>query len=288
MSEGRLLTAFFGLAFAWGWAFWIPAALMFGSNVDAGSAFHNPHVVLLQSLGAAAPSLTAVALIARYYGKNNLGRTLARYKSWRFEKRWYLAAILLYPSITLLSMLVHVTTHGNEFGLDPGTPLGQMVGGIGLFGVVLAMPLIYLSQLLSSPLLEEFGWRGLALPLLQRKLGALTSSLVLGFLWWLWHVPLFVMYGNDTSRELATSLAGMTALTVIMTWIFNNTAGTMLMPLFWHASLNVSLNVLNLGQPPEFTAAITVAVALTVCVAAGATDLSRRGRVTHVFPSVDR
>ena len=285
MNESRLLLAFFGLTFAWGWAFWIPAAVIFRSRVDPMSVFHSPLAVLLQTLGAAAPSLSAMFLIARFYGQNNLKSSFARYKNWRLGIRWYVAAVLLYPAITLLSMLVHVAMRGREFSLDPGTPLGQMVGDLGVIGIVLLMPLIYLSQLLSSPLLEEFGWRGLALPLIQRSIPALSSSVVLGCLWWLWHIPLFLMYGNDTGRELVTSLTGMTALTVIMTWIFNNTAGSMVMPLLWHASLNVSLNVLNLGQSGELTTAITVAVALIICLTAGVTDLSECGRVTSVFRS---
>jgi membrane protease YdiL (CAAX protease family) len=160
---------------------------------------------------------------------------------------------------------------GSEsFALPAESPLGQTLGDIGLLGLVLSLPVMFVSQLFTSPLLEELGWRGFALPMLQDKFNALGSSLILGLIWGAWHLPLILAYGDNILAYLALMIAH----TVLMSWVFNSTGGSLLIALLFHASLNVSLNVLAIERQDVIQLLLTWAVVALVIVRYGAQDLS--------------
>ncbi len=101
-----------------------------------------------------------------------------------------------------------------------------------------------------GPVFEEIGWRGFELPRLQRRHGPLVGSLVLGVLWALWHLPLFLIPAWDTPHDgpldvvLFVALAVGTA--VIFTWVFNNTRGSVLLAILAHGSLNMGVAAYDL------------------------------------------
>ena len=160
---------------------------------------------------------------------------------------------------------------GSEsFALPAESPLRQTLDDIGLLGLVLSLPVIFVSQLFTSPLLEELGWRGFALPMLQDKFNALGSSLILGLLWGAWHLPLILAYGDNIPAYLALMIAH----TILMSWVFNSTAGSLLIAILFHASLNVSLNVLVIERQDVIQLLLTWAVVAPVIVRYGAQDLS--------------
>lgn len=88
---------------------------------------------------------------------------------------------------------------------------------------------------------EEFGWRGFALPHLQEQYSALTSGLLIGGLWTVWHTPLFV-YGLYTMPPVVYGV-GVLALSVILTWYYNTTGGWLPGAILFHGGVNTFLNV---------------------------------------------
>ena len=101
--------------------------------------------------------------------------------------------------------------------------------------------------LAGGPLLEEGGWRGFALPRLQRLHGPLVGTVILGALWSLWHLPLFVgplaLTGPDTtfasvSITFVLFTIGLIGLSVVMTWVLNNSGGSVLMAILLHAAFD--------------------------------------------------
>jgi membrane protease YdiL (CAAX protease family) len=88
---------------------------------------------------------------------------------------------------------------------------------------------------------EELGWRGYALPALQARHGALLSSVVLGTMWALWHLPLFfnpdLFYSN---MPFVVQLALQIPLAILFTWVFNSTGGSVLLAILLHAMVNAS------------------------------------------------
>jgi membrane protease YdiL (CAAX protease family) len=96
-----------------------------------------------------------------------------------------------------------------------------------------------------GPLSEELGWRGYMLPRLQRSYNPLLSSIILGAIWMLWHTPLFWLPGGAAiSGPAVTVFAGLWYLayligwSILFTWMYNNTHGSVLLALLLHGSLN--------------------------------------------------
>jgi len=165
-------------------------------------------------------------------GRAGIGRLLRRYVRWRVQIRWYLFVLLVIPAAELLGAVV---VPGAAASYQPVTA-----------AMLAAYPLALLSTLvLGGPLGEEPGWRGFALPRLQRSMGPLVGSVVLGVLWALWHLPLFWsgVWTPPTVPDIAMFIVMITGLTIVMTWVFNNARGSLLLTMLMHASFNTFANL---------------------------------------------
>ncbi len=85
---------------------------------------------------------------------------------------------------------------------------------------------------------EEIGWRGFALPRLQHGRSALSASVILWAMWIVWHIPAF--FYLDTYMQLGLVMLpvfalGVLAGTIVLTWLYNTTHGSVLMLALWHA-----------------------------------------------------
>lgn len=267
------LAMFVGLTFAITWLLWIPGVVLFGDQLSAASPFQVPGFVVLQTLGAAGPSIAAWIVLRRSEGRQAIRRIGDRYRRWRVGLRWYVVAALLVPAMQL-GVLAGDALIGDDAVVSAASPLGQMLGDLGVAGLLAVFPLIVASNVFSSPLLEEFGWRGFALPRLQRRYSALTSSVLLGVVWGVWHLPLTIAYGDP----LGPLLLEIVAVTILMTWVFNHTAGSMILMLLFHASLNASVGPLSGDATPWAAALLTAAVAALVVLRCGADNLSAHQR----------
>ncbi|WP_246514910.1 CPBP family intramembrane glutamic endopeptidase [Desulfonema limicola] len=86
--------------------------------------------------------------------------------------------------------------------------------------------------------IEEFGWRGLALPLLQRKFAPVWAGLILGAVWGVWHFPAFLLSGTQQSNwSFAPFFTGCMAISIIATALFNDSKGSILIAAFFHFML---------------------------------------------------
>lgn len=228
---------YFVSVFLFSWAFWVPAAwYMNGMSIQELTT--SPVFILLQTLGAAGPSVMAYIFLRYNRGKEAVREITKRYKIWRIHKKWYLLAIFLIPGLSLLALFVH-HQYVEPVYLE-GHALFDMFREL-RWGVFLIFPLIFAAQIFTSPLLEEFGWRGYAQPLLQTDFSVLQSSLIIGFVWGCWHLPLVMAYNDHIIIIILTAICH----SVIIGWILNSTKGSMLIVLLFHASLNVALNILS-------------------------------------------
>jgi uncharacterized protein len=142
-------------------------------------------VAPLQTAGAAVPSLVAIALAGLLYGRQGLRQLFGGFRRWRVGARWYLTAIFLAPLLTVVALGVRALLDG-DFAVDPDSSLGTELAAAGLTGLLVSLPVVFVVSLVTSPLLEEPGWRGFALPHLQDRLTALAAGVLLGFLEGLW------------------------------------------------------------------------------------------------------
>ena len=267
-----LLWAYLGLTFALAWAAWVPAAVFFANTDRPGLPSFTGGLWVLQTLSVAAPTIAA-QLVLRASGRRDLISWITgRYRIWRVHPGWYLTAALLAPAITLISLGVRALADP-QFQVAPGSPLGELLADLGVGGVALLFPLLVLAWLPSSALLEEFGWRGLALPLLQGRWSALTASVLLGLVWGVWHLPLMVANGERPIPYLLLIVPH----TILMTWVVNSTRGSMLLAMLFHAGLATALTTLYPGSQSMIEIALTWLVATAVLVRYGPRDLARRG-----------
>jgi membrane protease YdiL (CAAX protease family) len=213
---------YFVLAFAFTWSFWWLAVLEARGLISSLP-------VPAQALGVFGPLVAAVVLTAWEGGKAELRSLLARIVRWRVPPVWYGVAVLGPVLLYLISMALEVLLGGR-----PPSP-GALVGALPTVLLYAAYMVIFVA------LGEEVGWRGYALPALQARHGALVSSVILGTMWALWHLPLFFnpdLFYSDL--PFVVQLAIQAAYAVLFTWVFNSTGGSVLLAILMHAVLNAS------------------------------------------------
>jgi uncharacterized protein len=172
-------------------------------------------------LAVYAPAIAAFVLVARQGGTRGLRQFLGRFLLWRCSWPWYAFLILGIPLLFFLG----AAAQGRP--IFEALPFSSVQGlALGLFFMAIKGPV------------EEFGWRGLALPLLQRKLAPIWAGLILGIIWALWHFPAFLLSGTPQGAWSFTPFfAGSVAVSVIMTQLFNASRGSILLPALFHFQL---------------------------------------------------
>src|SRR5258708_4380905 len=127
-----------------------------------------------------------------------------------------------------------------------GLGLLLLRGGVGVLGVrsLQFVPLFLLRlvlEIFTSGLAEEPGWRGFALPRLQRQRGPLLGTLILGLLWGCWHLPLFLTAWaivGASGLSICEFVLAAVSLAIMLTWVFNHTRGSLLVAIVSHASID--------------------------------------------------
>ena len=255
------LVFFFLIAYAGAWLIEVPIAL---SETGTGLLpFTIPRPLLALAIAAATflgPTLSAYIMTYMTEGRIGIRRLLRRYVLWRGAFRWYLFILLGIPAIELLGAIV---VPGALASFQPLT-----------LSLVLTYPIAFVSTfILGGPLGEEPGWRGFALPRLQPLHGPLVGSIILGILWACWHLPLFWsgVWTPPTIPNIVMFILMTTSLTIIMTWVFNNAKGSLLITMLMHASFNTFANRI---EAPLFPAPILNEYGLLpVLIGFGATAL---------------
>jgi len=166
-------------------------------------------------------------------GKDGVVRLLKRFLQWRVNWKWYVVAFLLEP------LLIYLGVYGNALvtGVAPdySTIIAYELFGKSAKLWLFVLP-FFLIDFISNG--EEIGWRGYALPRLQSKYNALTSTLILGLIWGMWHLLKFLPHWNTAS--FAWFMLHTMAFAVTLTWIYNGTKGSLLMVTIMHASSNTA------------------------------------------------
>ncbi|MGZ9166192.1 MAG: CPBP family glutamic-type intramembrane protease, partial [Anaerolineales bacterium] len=182
---------------------------------------------------------------------------------------WYLIALFMPAFVILLAISINKWTGGAspDFSVA-GFPFGPV--DTPLWQKVLILLLVFILGF--DGLGEEIGWRGFALPKLLESRSPLVSSLILGALWAIWHFPYALTKGTFLSEvPLHWFFINLLAVSVIYTWIFINTNGSLLLALLFHAAGNTTSNLLPFLPPATtdlriyyFTIAINCVIAILI------------------------
>jgi membrane protease YdiL (CAAX protease family) len=167
------------------------------------------------------PCFAGIFLVWRQYGLKGLGSFFRRMTLWRASKWWWLFIIFAMPII----MYAGAAIKGTNINSFPFSPWYQVIPALAL-------------ALFLGPI-EEFGWRGLALPLLQKRFAPFWAGLIIGTIWMIWHAPAFLIGGSIQSGwAFAPFFFGGVASSLIMTALFNDSRGSLLLPFLLHFQMN--------------------------------------------------
>jgi membrane protease YdiL (CAAX protease family) len=277
------LLAFFGLTFAVSWLAWLPAVAASRGLLAWGISSE-----LSRLAGAFGPTVAALLVSVAIGGWDELRHLLARLLVWRVWPGWY-AFALLWPaahSLATTGVQVLLGAPVPDFARPPVLWLYPAPPGAFAAGPWALLPLVLLQSLLfSSPLAEEPGWRGFALPRLRVRLGMLGASLVLGFLWAVWHLPLALTVGDPAAGTFSGwFVLGLMGEAVLYTWLFDGARGSLLLALLLHAATNTTgLFLATTVGSPAVGVALTWLAVLVVLRTGHRTDQapswSRRERI---------
>ncbi len=209
-------------------------------------------------------------------GKEEMVELFKRFFLWRVDWKWWLVALLLLPALQFASVLL--TSWLTRVPADYSHPMIRDVVPLEAPLLALVVPWILFEVLTNG---EEMGWRGYVLPRLQAKYSALVSSLIVGVIWSVWHLPKFMGTGMSGERSFVWFTLAHLALAVLYTWLYNNSRGSLLLVVLFHATGNtagmflpVSLAVPG-GIAQNMLVALYVVAAVIVTLVAGAERLSR-------------
>lgn len=266
MSSGtsipsRAIIPFLALTFGIAWGLFvllltIPDTL---TAVSGPVSVSNPLFIL----AVYAPALAALTVLALYGGVSAIGPFAKRLLLWRISPIWLAFVVLGIPAVSVVGAAIK------------GGPLVAPIPEGGMSGLLGGLAFM----LLLGPV-EELGWRGVALPILQRHMAPIWAGIVLGLIWGIWHLPAFLAPSTPQSEwNFMPFLGGAVAVSVILAALFNATRGSLLWAALFHFQLNNPLS--PDGQPWDM--ALFALVAVVVVLLNRETMLKRGHGATQVI-----
>jgi len=231
MNQTATLVWFFSLTYLVTWALFFAAIALPHGSPETDESFTAIRSALLFT-GTIAPALLALAMSGKQ-------RLLEGRFQWQVSIRFYFFALFYMAAIKFVVALTYRIITGSWLQFAPWS-LGEVVVAITI----------------STPIQagEEIGWRGYALPRLADRFGIALGSILLGFIWACWHLPLFFLKvpGNDEyGQSFPVWALGVTGLSVAIAWLYAHTGGSLLLTMLMHSAVN---NIPHFASSPAATA----------------------------------
>ena len=265
------LITYFVLTYAISWAFELPLAAVKQGWVQfpIPFAFH-----YLASFG---PMLAALVVTGIAQGGRGIRQLFGGLFRWRVGRGWILFSVFSPLALFAVAALVMHATGGEWPNLSL---LGQVdyLPYLGIGGAVILWLLTY-------GLGEEVGWRGFALPRLQKNHSALAASLILSLPWALWHLPAFFYEDTYMAMGLVAGLPmlllSVMAAAILFTWLYNSTRGSLPIVVVFHALFDLlSVSKAGGGSTAMIMSAVPMIWAVLVVILYKPANLSRSERHT--------
>jgi membrane protease YdiL (CAAX protease family) len=218
MTKGTL-APFLAISFGLTWGL---VALLFVAYDQITAIFgevsmSNPLFIL----AVYSPMIASTIMVWTKLGFKNLGRFFRRITFVQASIWWWAFIIFIIPA-TMYAGAAIKDTVDTPFPFSPW---------------YLVFPALVQALLLGP--MEEFGWCGLALPIMQRKYTPFVAGLLHGIIWMAWHLPAFFIEGTPQSAWSFLPFAfGGIASSLIITAVFNESRGSILLPALIHFQLN--------------------------------------------------
>jgi uncharacterized protein len=228
----------------------------------------------------ASPSLLGLLMILWLQGLAGIQSVLHKLTPWAAGRAWPMLAVCVLLPLACLPLAIALFAASGA----PVPTLSKINLSAYFYAAFIG------KGFLGPGLYEEIGWRGFVLPCLQRRHSALASSLVVGLAWALWHFPVFVYQSPFPWRYLALFIPEVMVLSVIFTWAFNTTGGSLLAVILLHGAINARQYLADWHVLPD-TATTQILegmpfllIAVGILWRYGASNLSRCKRVQARVP----
>jgi membrane protease YdiL (CAAX protease family) len=266
------LAIFFILAIGLTWIFMIADAL--GSQGILPFRLPLPVMIVMGYM----PTLAAVIVVGKTQGRTGVRALFRKLLIWRVGLRWYLFSIFGMAVIFILGIVLY-----NLIVPSADLPIfsEQMPSASPVQMILSLLPMYVVFTLVNG---EELAWRGYATPQLQARYSALTSSLIMGVIWTVFHLPLFFTRTGSSQSDwpFASFLISTVAITVLYTWMLNHTRGSVLLAYLFHGAANTWTRVFSIDHVDPLVGWIVdvllVLLAVIVVVYEGRENLSRTGK----------
>jgi hypothetical protein len=259
-ARSHILLAYFVMAYAITWS--IGGLRIFAPGLfrafSRWPALTNP----LFYLAVYAPALSALLLTAVLGGRAAMRKLFERFLPQRAAILWSLFILIAYPLAGIAA--------GEITMLFGGPPL-RFPNWLHFYSSLL--PALFVDP---GPLGEELGWRGFALPRMLKRWPPMTASLTLGLIWGLWHLPAFFIAGLPQIRlALPALLLATISVSVIDTWIFLRSNGSLLPMILVHLMTNHCLKMLGVSFGVSVAVGVVCAAAIVLSGGLRATSPER-------------
>ena len=263
------LLSFVVLSYVLSWGYWLPLILT-GQIVRLGSS-------VTQFPGLLGPMIAAFLVTAVTRGRAGILDLARRAVRWRVPARWWLFAVGSPAVLAGAALLVMAIGRG-----APDLDGFSRMAGLPDWGVLF----VWLTFVVVNGLGEETGWRGYALPILRRRHGTLTASLLLVPVWVGWHIPLFFLLQSYRDLGPVGVLASCWVLPVArpLAWLYESAASSILIAAAWHGTYNLTVAT----AAGSGNVAAVVSVAVMVGAAAIALRDHRLHRIAQRLPRTNR
>lgn len=246
---------FYALAFTIAWAAWMPLLLHKWEVLRLPI----PFVITLfigQTVGAFAPVLSLFVIQRICRNPELINHVFRQFQFKAVSIFWYLAPALVPIGITTVLNLSHSVFSGDGLTVLRPEPVEEL--GWALLAVI---PFQFILGMIGSPLGEEPGWRGYILAGFARRRCAIAGSVIVASLWWIWHLPLFVVL--EVNPTVYTFLA-MAGHSLILDSLFLLSGHNLLVAMLYHQGINTSfLFLISKSETPSGSVALLSVALIT-------------------------
>lgn len=243
ISNIRFPFRFFLITFIWSWLIWAPLVLGSLKIIPVSDKILSALTLPVIMLGVFGPLAGALFSLHQEQGKGSSGKYLRRFLDLQLGCKAYIIPIIIFGGSTFLTWFLP-----ELFGEKR---LSMLLPSIWMF-----IPYLLLMIILGGGQ-EEFGWRGYALPLLEKKFGIWLANMILGIIWACWHIPLWFITGtSQTYMNFGGFILLMVGYSFILSWILKISGNRPFSVLYVHGLFNAFIPLMpplilqkNVPQP---------------------------------------
>ena len=238
-----IVPIYFILTYSFSW-------LLFGFAIFIRQPVTAPAIFLLLTLAISCPSIVSLVMVLWKYDpqkRHDFWQRLVDVR--RIRPVWWMISFLSFPILMAIAVGIDWLLGGDLPAVPTLRSLIEQPPGI---------PVFLLMTFYGGPLSEELGWRGIALPEMERRWGLLPASLVLGLIWAAWHVPGFFIPGTDQynmgwlTLSFWLFLADILSMALVISLSYDQNHSSLLAPIVVHFSHNLAYTLAAPLSPRTF------------------------------------